>query len=786
MKKSIRQISAFLALLMFFLVIPVSSVTATSDTIKILVQPTLAYDYIYTPTTNESFYGLIKVAKFVDRQDDYDEGVRWGFIDKTGKEVIKPIYNTIKNDFESDLLCVEQNRKWGFIDKKGTVKVPLIYDEIYNAYNGGRNNIFVFNGNTIASKDEKYGLINQEGKELTSFQYERAEVFYTDEVNQYPVKYIKVLKDGKYGIIDGNGKSILPIEYEIIVSKESFGMESLGYNTHIPVKKGDNWYLFDKDFKDFIALKEKYDDIKYVGQNVYQVILNGKWGLINETESTIYPINNDYDDNTSITISEFNKESFVIKKDNDVSIISYTGETIVPFGTYGYIFPLDINGLAYVSKDNKYGYINQSGNVVIPVTNDFDDSKMSMVHYGNSASYRKNNLYILKKQDNNGIWKYGLADDTGKEILPIIYNDINDIDYEKNYRGTYSGGFPLIVTDEEYNMGLIDNKGNFIINPIYKSVTFMEGFFIASKNNTANEKVYDLIDSTGNIILENAKEYKYKNDSNKSAVFIVNENNKYGAVDEKNNIIVPFIYDEINFDVKFLQCTLNNKVGIINFQGETVISVNYDNIEHNYEEINGKSEWIFKANIGNETKYFKENGNIITIGNTENDYDILFEFDRGYYLIEKDNKYGIIEDLKITSPAISKTKSKVIVNGVTKEFEAYNINGNNYFKLRDLAYVLNGTAQQFAVDWDNTKNAINLISGQAYTPVGGEMELDNNNSNKTASITKAKIYLDGKQIDLTAYNIGGNNYFKLRDIAEKINFNVEWDSKNNSVIINSK
>ena len=43
------------------------------------------------------------------------------------------------------------------------------------------------------------------------------------------------------------------------------------------------------------------------------------------------------------------------------------------------------------------------------------------------------------------------------------------------------------------------------------------------------------------------------------------------------------------------------------------------------------------------------------------------------------------------------TESNVLVNGVSKSFDAYNINGSNYFKLRDLAYVLNGTEKQFEI-----------------------------------------------------------------------------------------
>ena len=130
------------------------------------------------------------------------------------------------------------------------------------------------------------------------------------------------------------------------------------------------------------------------------------------------------------------------------------------------------------------------------------------------------------------------------------------------------------------------------------------------------------------------------------------------------------------------------------------------------------------------------------------------------------------------------TASTVLVNGENVAFDAYNINDNNYFKLRDLAYVLNGTAKQFEVGWDNANNAIMLTSGKAYTPAGGEMA-GKGAGNKTPVSTTSKIYLDGTEAQFTAYNIEDNNYFKLRDIGQAFDFGVDWDGANNTIAIDT-
>lgn len=130
------------------------------------------------------------------------------------------------------------------------------------------------------------------------------------------------------------------------------------------------------------------------------------------------------------------------------------------------------------------------------------------------------------------------------------------------------------------------------------------------------------------------------------------------------------------------------------------------------------------------------------------------------------------------------TSASVLVNGEKKAFDAYEIGGNNYFKLRDLAYVLSGTGKQFEVGWDGAANAISLTSGKGYTPVGGEMSARGSGAKQAAPST-SRILLDGKEISLTAYNIDGNNYFKLRDIGQTFDFGVGWDGEAQTIRIDT-
>jgi len=123
------------------------------------------------------------------------------------------------------------------------------------------------------------------------------------------------------------------------------------------------------------------------------------------------------------------------------------------------------------------------------------------------------------------------------------------------------------------------------------------------------------------------------------------------------------------------------------------------------------------------------------------------------------------------------TSASVFVDGETVAFDAYHIEGNNYFKLRDLAYVLNGTLSQFSVEYDAETRAISLRSGKAYTPDGSEMK-SKGEGTKSATPTTSEIFIDGVSVNLTAYHIDGNNYFKLRDIGMAFDFFIGWDGVN--------
>ncbi len=129
------------------------------------------------------------------------------------------------------------------------------------------------------------------------------------------------------------------------------------------------------------------------------------------------------------------------------------------------------------------------------------------------------------------------------------------------------------------------------------------------------------------------------------------------------------------------------------------------------------------------------------------------------------------------------TLSAVWVNGKQVSMEGYNIGGSNYFKLRDLAKALEGTEKRFAVDFDGAGGAIHLQPGQAYKSIGGELTGSDRMERKKATTAGTKITVNGSEVSLSAYNIEGSTYFKLRDLGQALNIPVIWRALDNSVRI---
>ena len=116
--------------------------------------------------------------------------VKYGFIDKTRKEVVECKYDAAER-FAEGLAAVKKNGKWGIIDKTGKEVVKCKYSDV----------LPFSEGLVRVERYGKWGIIDKTGKEVIECKYELAWPFSEG--------LAKVKKDGYEFFIDRTGKEYI-------------------------------------------------------------------------------------------------------------------------------------------------------------------------------------------------------------------------------------------------------------------------------------------------------------------------------------------------------------------------------------------------------------------------------------------------------------------------------------------------------------------------------------------------------------------------------------------------
>ena len=344
----------------------------------------------------------------------------------TGYDKIEAIdnYDSKQNIwFEDNLLRVKKGDKYGLIDFDGKVILNCEYDSIY-ALKGVTENILI-------EKDGKVGLVNSKGQTIINTEYTGIQIL----EEGYKSEYLVVGTDGKCGIVGTSGAVVLnPVydEIKFLGSNEAYQVKSEGTTQLINNKgevlqtsegeeylyaKGEN-VIVSKDGKVGIkkltgetVIEYQYDNLQYAFSIYYIAQKDGKYGIINinNEEVIAFEYNNMYyvEEGNFVVADKTETETVVFdnnltqKLSGIVSEINTTKGYIKIYlnGEYNYYnfkFEkkqnteiLSQNTLFLSKKDDKYGYIDKAGNVVVDYI--YED-----------ATEQNSCGYVAVKQ--NGVW----------------------------------------------------------------------------------------------------------------------------------------------------------------------------------------------------------------------------------------------------------------------------------------------------------------------------------------------------------------------------------------------
>ncbi|MDD7339972.1 MAG: hypothetical protein PUG50_05275 [Eubacteriales bacterium] len=136
-----------------------------------------------------------------------------------------------------------------------------------------------------------------------------------------------------------------------------------------------------------------------------------------------------------------------------------------------------------------------------------------------------------------------------------------------------------------------------------------------------------------------------------------------------------------------------------------------------------------------------------------------------------------------TVDAVKNTK-KVTLDGEEVMVGAYDVEGYNYLKLRDIAAILDGKKCQFSVGYDEPTKLISVELAKAYEKVEGDLAEIKDEKAK-AIVSVKKILVNGEEKEVKTALINEYNYMQLRDLGSLVGLGVNYDAANKVIMLKS-
>lgn len=133
---------------------------------------------------------------------------------------------------------------------------------------------------------------------------------------------------------------------------------------------------------------------------------------------------------------------------------------------------------------------------------------------------------------------------------------------------------------------------------------------------------------------------------------------------------------------------------------------------------------------------------------------------------------------------VEPSQTDLNVDGTIYSLSSYTIDGNNYYRLRDIAYALRYTGKQFDLGYDGSEKTVIITRGVTYTSEGGE-ELGDAHAIEQPELRNLPVSVDGAPDAISSFVADGSNYVKLRDLGRLLGFIVDWDAESRTNIINT-
>ncbi len=353
-------------------------------------------------------------------------------------------------------------------------------------------------------------------------------------VQLYAQKVAAANDGGKWGYITQQGEWYIKPQF-LKASKFSDGMAA--------VFNGKKWGFIDKAGE--LVIPFTFDRAKRFNSGYAVVYHNEHWHYIDKTGKSVYLYKSD-------KIYDFYDGVAFVRKLYKVGLIDTEGKVLVSPYKYGEISKFH-RGYARFEKDDRYGLIDKKGKEVVKPEYEY------LGHYSTEGVVvaRKGKVWGVLDIENNTFTK--------------VENVSKIKDFNKGESYTYVYG------KRQVNYGVINRKGEWIVEPVYSSVKRINNNVAPIKIGEGNDWIYINFETGelpfGEKYFSEALEY---HENGLTAV----KDSKWGYMNSKGQYVIEPKYKKAtSFTDGVARVKYKKKWGLINEQGELVNDMWFDNLE---------------------------------------------------------------------------------------------------------------------------------------------------------------------------------------------------------------
>ncbi|WP_299685847.1 WG repeat-containing protein [uncultured Dokdonia sp.] len=492
------------------------------------------------------------------------------------------------------------------------------------------------------------------------------------------------------------------------------------------------------------------------------------WGFINQNGDTIIPLNvykflNPIDDKNMI---------FAQLKDGKYGFINIHQDTLISF-KYDNMGVFDQGQLAPANFKGKYGYINRKGEVKIPF------------QYENKSYFYNSGLAIAKKEG-----KFGFINMKGEEIVPIEFESVKQSMYDtivlasKNSKWAFYSKKGTRKTDFKYDEVV---ETYIEIDGRTKSTLFGNGLVLVKAENKTAYINNDLEEIVPFGTYEIAK--PFQND-----LGIVSNNRKYGIINTQGEIVIPITNDFIEHPSEYSnnsELIAIRKGNIIQLLDKTAKPItDFDIKEYKWDSYKSKESY---------QRYFiltKNSGMTGTVSD-KGIMEIPFEYEeiepfngRSVTFAKLNGKYGLIDYLgNVKYPfefdeVISSSYSDYFIVNKSGNYGMINKNGKQIisFAYENITPTFYGKSQNYIIQKNGLYGIIdiekNIIIPIEYEEISNWVEYGPKEHFVTKNGKKGLISRDGEIVIPTQYDeifVDNSKLIKVKN--DGLYGTVDWGNK---------